>query len=87
MPPIFDDVAIMSESRPARDMSCRSTTIPRNQFSAAMPNASTKSTTATTHATGLRTTGPTHFRLAPERDGQGCCYLKYVRYTVNATNG
>ena len=39
-------------------MSCRSTTIPRNQLTSAMPIASTKSTTAVTHATGLRTTGP-----------------------------
>ncbi|GAA2510100.1 hypothetical protein GCM10010276_65520 [Streptomyces longisporus] len=52
-----------------------------------MPNASTKSTTATTHATGLRTTGPTHFRLPPERAGRGCCYLEYVRDIANATNG
>ena len=36
MPPIFEDADIMSGSRPASDMSCRSTTTPRNQFSAAV---------------------------------------------------
>lgn len=58
MPPIFDEVDIMSGSRPARDMSWRSTTTPRNQLTAAIPNASKKRTIATIHATGLRTTGP-----------------------------
>lgn len=53
----------MSESSPARDMSWRSTTTPRNQLRSAIPIASTKSTIAATHATGLRTTGPTHFRV------------------------
>ncbi|GAA5212943.1 hypothetical protein GCM10023323_51520 [Streptomyces thinghirensis] len=66
-------------------MSCRSTTIPRNQFSAATPTASAKSTTATIHATGLRTvTGPHPLSTAAARDS---CYPKYVRDIRNVTNG
>lgn len=66
-------------SSPARDMSWRSTTSPRNQLSRAIPIASAKSTIAATHATGLRATG-----TPPTFD---CCYPKYVRDNANATNG
>ncbi|GAA3495565.1 hypothetical protein GCM10019016_026650 [Streptomyces prasinosporus] len=62
-------------------MSCRSTTTPRNQFSAATPSASANSTSATTHATGLRTTDP------PPTFEHDCGYPEYLRADANATNG
>ena len=51
-------------SRPARDICCSSTTMPRKQLSRTMPTASTTSISAAAATTArLSPTPPTHFRL------------------------
>ncbi len=55
-------VDITPGSTPAMDICCLSTTMLRTQFRKRMPSASSTSTTAAAHATGLRAATPsTHF--------------------------